>query len=924
MSSLKPTLEALASVDSLVDTLKACIWKQDKIIREQKEEIDKLKSIVRELEKEGKELRSRLAKERKTGSTASSPDETRSQDERDSNGDSQSPWKSTVERSSLSGEPESGSRLDEVFISPEPVKSPVITVTPENGCPVQYSSPQESPGGTPKVDRKEALKSVKRSDSITRQKTYNRKYELSPELLDKSVRFLERQYGGKEKAHQAARIIQSEYRKYRMDKQFKRMRTYSCTAGSDLFRKKSSADLQSPVKTLSPQPQHQNAESQVTPILRIKKKKGGDQRVKSILIIDNINSVSGGEPQMYTSENLPTDLTSIFTPLRNEDSENEQKEIGHEKKDLRLASVTSETEHYVKVEIVDNAETFEEEKRSSKVPNGDLSRRQQKGTLVEDGSINGSDDSGDEMSRRDTSSMDGLDGNCASSGPPSIDDDTLSLYSEFELKPQKLEIRIGINHFNRKPEKGVNYLVTHQVLDDNPEMVAKFLLTEPGISKQKLGEYLGNLQNEFNMEVLKYMVQALNFTGMEVDEALRVFQTHFILPGEAQKIERLMQDFAEQYVNCNPSSEQGAVDAILILSFAIVMLNTDLHSPNVKRRMTEAQFITNLKGTNNGGDFPQESLKGIYHRIKKKAFVTGRDHVSVVEKLSKKIVGTKSPWTTLAALHRQLRLLTPLNNVRDPNKKEKAHTRTILLFNDMLVACKERGKAGRGEGIHYYSYKQSFSLCGLKVMMFSNDYYQFGVEVFSKLDNKVLAFFNARDEQTRKVFFEELQDCIEETNEMESDRITTEKQKHLGARFHRSGMDLSRASLTLPKKIKKPAHDTISLIDSGSSMESLSGAGLFGSKQLSSSMLNINESGDFAPELKKSSSISSLDSAFTDGDSDRTISEDFPRMHSPHTRKGLFGIKWRQRHSTKNTPGQSSPKLSPISSPLERKEVITP
>lgn len=103
-------------------------------------------------------------------------------------------------------------------------------------------------------------------------------------------------------------------------------------------------------------------------------------------------------------------------------------------------------------------------------------------------------------------------------------------------------------------------------------------------------------------------------------------------------------------------------------------------------------FVLYSSGTNNGGDFPQESLKGIYHRIKKvfflwfqvchfgdlplpfphqnllecidgvawharssfhiysffrqqKAFVTGRDHVSVVEKLSKKIVGTKSPWT---------------------------------------------------------------------------------------------------------------------------------------------------------------------------------------------------------------------------------------------------------------------------------------
>ena len=53
-------------------------------------------------------------------------------------------------------------------------------------------------------------------------------------------------------------------------------------------------------------------------------------------------------------------------------------------------------------------------------------------------------------------------------------------------------------------------------------------------------------------------------------------------------------------------------------------------------------------------------------------------------------------------------------------------TVTILNLENISIckrfqACKERGKAGRGEGIHYYSYKQSFSLCGLKVMTFSND-----------------------------------------------------------------------------------------------------------------------------------------------------------------------------------------------------------
>ena len=56
------------------------------------------------------------------------------------------------------------------------------------------------------------------------------------------------------------------------------------------------------------------------------------------------------------------------------------------------------------------------------------------------------------MTRRDLSSVDSIDGLCASSGPASTDEDTLSLYSEFELKPlklQKLETKIGINHFNR-------------------------------------------------------------------------------------------------------------------------------------------------------------------------------------------------------------------------------------------------------------------------------------------------------------------------------------------------------------------------------------------------------------------------------------------------------------------------------------------
>lgn len=82
MSSIQSTFEALTSVDSLVDTLKACIWKQDKIIREQKEEIESLRSKVKELEKERRELRRFIIKERAKSSTSVNASTTNAPDDK--------------------------------------------------------------------------------------------------------------------------------------------------------------------------------------------------------------------------------------------------------------------------------------------------------------------------------------------------------------------------------------------------------------------------------------------------------------------------------------------------------------------------------------------------------------------------------------------------------------------------------------------------------------------------------------------------------------------------------------------------------------------------------------------------------------------------------------------------------------------------
>lgn len=58
----------------------------------------------------------------------------------------------------------------------------------------------------------------------------------------------------------------------------------------------------------------------------------------------------------------------------------------------------------------------------------------------------------------------------------------------------------------------------------------------------------------------------------------------FRLPGEAQKIDRLMEKFAERFVSCNPGSFKSA-DVAYVLAYSVIMLNTDAHNPQVRNEL---------------------------------------------------------------------------------------------------------------------------------------------------------------------------------------------------------------------------------------------------------------------------------------------------------------------------------------------------
>lgn len=129
------------------------------------------------------------------------------------------------------------------------------------------------------------------------------------------------------------------------------------------------------------------------------------------------------------------------------------------------------------------------------------------------------------------------------------------------------------------------------------------------------------------MKILHEYVDNMNFTDMVFDEAIRKFLSGFRLPGEAQKIDRIMEKFAERYTTQNPTVFPSA-DTAFILAFSIIMLNTDLHNPSIaeNRRMTLEGFIKNNRGISiDGSDLPKDMLEGIFLRIQKSAFSLKED-----------------------------------------------------------------------------------------------------------------------------------------------------------------------------------------------------------------------------------------------------------------------------------------------------------
>nr|XP_043623310.1 brefeldin A-inhibited guanine nucleotide-exchange protein 5-like [Erigeron canadensis] len=202
-----------------------------------------------------------------------------------------------------------------------------------------------------------------------------------------------------------------------------------------------------------------------------------------------------------------------------------------------------------------------------------------------------------------------------------------------KAKAHKSTLEAAISEFNRHPVKGIEFLKSNRLVENTPVSVAQFLRNTPSLDKAMIGDYLGQ-HEEFPLAVMHAYVDSMKFSEMKFHTAIREFLRGFRLPGEAQKIDRIMEKFAERYCADNPGLFKNA-DTAYVLAYAVIMLNTDAHNPMVWPKMTKPQFVRMNAANDPEESAPIELLEEIYESIVKEE-IKMKDDPAGLGKSSKK------------------------------------------------------------------------------------------------------------------------------------------------------------------------------------------------------------------------------------------------------------------------------------------------
>eukprot|EP01080_Neovahlkampfia_damariscottae_P000877 gene877-9788_t len=176
--------------------------------------------------------------------------------------------------------------------------------------------------------------------------------------------------------------------------------------------------------------------------------------------------------------------------------------------------------------------------------------------------------------------------------------------------------REGVEKFNKGFKEGMNWFFKNELIQDDPLSISKFLLSNGDLSKAEVGQYLGDkkLDPKILIVFCEY-VATIVYPDLNFEECMRRFLVLFMLPQEAQQINRIMETYAEAYARLHPDRVDDH-ENVFLLAGSILMLNVSLHSPKIKSKdkLSLEQFQNILSATK----FTKKYTEQIYESFKEK------------------------------------------------------------------------------------------------------------------------------------------------------------------------------------------------------------------------------------------------------------------------------------------------------------------
>ncbi|KAH9858835.1 hypothetical protein C2E23DRAFT_880256 [Lenzites betulinus] len=115
---------------------------------------------------------------------------------------------------------------------------------------------------------------------------------------------------------------------------------------------------------------------------------------------------------------------------------------------------------------------------------------------------------------------------------------------------------------------------------------------EEFLSKDKIAEWLGG-QSRINKAALRHYMNFFDFSNLRLDQAFRKMCGKLYLKAETQQVDRILEEFARRYWECNPTCVLGSASVVHAVVYSVLLLNTDLHVAELTSRMSRSQFVRN-------------------------------------------------------------------------------------------------------------------------------------------------------------------------------------------------------------------------------------------------------------------------------------------------------------------------------------------